>query len=364
MSTAATDAPSATATSSRPVPRGMTPRKRKDGTPNPKFRDVLSVDKPLAGQLFGVFQFLSPEKIIKDKERFFFDAFIRQWDLNHSLVKFEAFIQFVAFKYHLSAESLIHDLEEFVEEEKAEWVKTASCENDYKTFLDREETRLQAEYTKKHKFQTNVRGVKNSGNFPSQEEAEFRARLLRSQGADNDVCVGPVGTWLTWDPEAYKTGRVEYLEEELNQLMHEKEKNEAQAKAEFAARVRETKEKAIQANKENAAKFGTKITQDINANGDLVGVSTLGGVERTLETLDHPATIDDIHRELFVGDNIVPRDTDHGLSALSALSASSRPPATTDAVTDAATDAVTDAVTSASAKEGVPIQETAAVLGE
>ena len=28
--------------------------------------------------------------------------------------------------------------------------------------------------------------------------------------------------WMPWNPEAYKTGRVEYLEDELNQLMAEK----------------------------------------------------------------------------------------------------------------------------------------------
>ena len=43
---------------------------------------------------------------------------------------------------------------------------------------------------------------------------------------NHDVFVGPVGTWMPWEPEAYRTGRVEYLEEELNQLMHEKNKNE------------------------------------------------------------------------------------------------------------------------------------------
>ena len=49
--------------------------------------------------------------------------------------------------------------------------------------------------------------------------------------------VGPVGMWMPWEPEAYKTGRVEYLEDELNQLMSEKNKNEKAAKQEFEKRV-------------------------------------------------------------------------------------------------------------------------------
>ena len=44
--------------------------------------------------------------------------------------------------------------------------------------------------------------------------------------------------------QAYKTGRVEYLEEQLNQLMSEKNKNEENAKIQFEKRVRDTKENA------------------------------------------------------------------------------------------------------------------------
>ena len=54
--------------------------------------------------------------------------------------------------------------------------------------------------------------------------------MLRELDNNHDVFIGPVGTWMPWDPEAYKTGRVEYLEEELNQLMNEKVKNEKEAK--------------------------------------------------------------------------------------------------------------------------------------
>ena len=56
---------------------------------------------------------------------------------------------------------------------------------------------------------------------------------MREVDPNHNVYVGPVGMWMPWEPEAYKTGRVEYLEEELNNLMHEKTKNEAKAKQEF-----------------------------------------------------------------------------------------------------------------------------------
>ena len=50
--------------------------------------------------------------------------------------------------------------------------------------------------------------------------------MLREIDPNHNVYVGPVGMWMPFEPDAYKTGRVEYLEEELNQLMHEKNKNE------------------------------------------------------------------------------------------------------------------------------------------
>jgi len=81
-----------------------------------------------------------------------------------------------------------------------------------------------------------------------------------------------VGVWLPWDPNAYKTGRVEFMEEELNQLYHEKMKNEAKAKDEFDKRIKDTKQKAIEDNIQKAEKSGNVLTQSINEEGELVGV--------------------------------------------------------------------------------------------
>ena len=84
-----------------------------------------------------------------------------------------------------------------------------------KTFLDAKEEDLEKTFNEMYSFQTNTRGLKVRGSYPSQEEAELRCKLLREIDPNHDVFVGPVGMWMPWDPEAYKTGRVEYLEEEL-----------------------------------------------------------------------------------------------------------------------------------------------------
>jgi hypothetical protein len=118
------------------------------------------------------------------------------------------------------------------------------------------------------------------------------------------VFVGPVGLWMPWDPESYKTGRVEYMEEELNQLMHEKNKNETNAKNTFDQRLKDTKQKAIEENIKNAEKSGNKLTQTIDDTGNLIGVNNINTQENKLKEQDVILT-SDITNELFEGDNII-----------------------------------------------------------
>jgi len=58
----------------------------------------------------------------------------------------------------------------------------------------------------------------------------------------------------------------------LNQLHHEKLKNEQKAKEDFEKRVFENKKKAIEKNVELAKKSGNVLTQTMDENGNLVGV--------------------------------------------------------------------------------------------
>jgi len=287
----------------------------KDGSPNPKYVDLLDVDKPIAGQTFGCFSFITPEKILKQKEMYFFEEFLKKWEFSKSMEKFHQFINFVSFKYKLNFEDVMKDYEGFVKEERDNII-SSSIEDDYKTFIDKEEDNLEKQFNIMHNFQTSVRGFKSRGHFASQEEAELRAKLIREVDPSFDVFVGPVGTWLPWEPEAYKTGRVEYMEEELNQLAQEKQKNESAAKNAFEARVKETKQKAIDENKKNAEKHGNILTQDIDQDGNLIGVSATSQEKALTTEGSDTISVADIRSELFDGENIVVGKTDYGRSEL------------------------------------------------
>lgn len=282
--------------------RKLETRFNSDGSENEKYIDLLDEDKPIAAQKFACISFVSPEHILKRKEIFMFEKFIKSWDFHKSLEKYNQFLSFVSFKHNLSMDTLSADLKEFVDAERDSIVST-NMEDEYKNFLDRTEDKLEKEFNEKHDFQTSIRGIKIRGSFPTQEEAELRCKVLRKVDPNHDVYVGPVGMWIPFHPDAYKTGKVEYMEETLNELMSEKEKNEEQAKEEFEYRVKETKREAIAKNKKLAEETGNVITQTINEDGNLVSVDN---TNTQVESLKDDADVSDIKKELFEGDNIVP----------------------------------------------------------
>jgi len=274
--------------------------KMTDGTDNPKYVDLLDEDKAISGQKFACISFVSPENILEDKNRFYFQEFLKYFDFSKSIEKYHQFLNFLGFKYNLQFNDLVSDFEEFLKSEK-DTFDSDKLRNDFKTFIDNNEQKLQEDFDNVHAFQTNTRGLKIRGVYATQGEAELRCKLLREVDPNHNVYVGPIGMWMPWDPEAYKTGRVEYMEEELNQLMSEKNKNEQKAKQEFEKRVLETKRKAIEENIRLAKEHDNKLTQNIDKEGNLYGVNNT--IENAL-TGENVSSAD-IKKELFEGDNII-----------------------------------------------------------
>jgi len=271
--------------------------------------DLLDEDRPIAEQRFACLSFVSPEYIIKNKNLFLFESFLREYEFSKTMEKFTKFINFISYKYNIKSDDLHEQFKKFVDSERS--TLQTSVEDDYKNFIDNNEKRLEEDYSRKNEFQTSVRGIKVRGVFPTQEEAELRCKMLRNLDPNHDVYVGPVGIWMPFHPEAYKTGNVQYLEKELNELMHEKKKNDDYSKSEFDKRIKESKVNAIQENIEKAKENNNRLTQTINENGELVSIQNMNTQEKNLGV---NATLDEIKKELFEGDNIVIGKSDHGLS--------------------------------------------------
>jgi len=263
-------------------------KKQPNGKPNPKYVDSLEEDRPIRDQNFACVSFISPEKIVKQKELFMFEQFVRQWDFNKSMEKFVIFLNFLSEKFSIKFEDLTDDFKSFVDTEKENLSTTIT--GDYKTYIEKNEDDLEKKFMSDHAFQTSTRGIKIRGVYPSQEEAELRCKFLREKDPHFDIFVGPVGVWMPFDPDAYKTGKVEFLEEELNQLVNEKLKNESKAKEMFDERIKETKQKAIEDNRKMAEKTGNRLTQTITESGVLTGIEKI--VDNLTEKVDSVSVVD------------------------------------------------------------------------
>jgi len=248
--------------------------------------DELDEDPPFSGAKYVGISFLSPEKILKKRELFFFEQFVKIWDLNKSMQKYNDFLHFMIEKYNLSTDAVFKDFKDFLKEEEKR-LKEESVYDDYKTYVENHEDILMQQFQKENGFQTSVRGLKiRTPTYSSLEEAEEMVKKVRERDPTHDIFIGAVGKWMPWDPDAYKTGRIEFLEPELNQLHHEKTKNEARAKAEFEQRVRDTKRKAIMENVKLAEKSNNVLTQTIDENDNLIGVKEKVDFEEREEATD------------------------------------------------------------------------------
>jgi len=286
-----------------------------------KYVDLLDEDKPISGQKYVCLSFISPEDHIKNKELFYFEKFLKNFEFKKTFEKYTQFLNFLAYKYNLDFNKLTKDMEEFVEEEKENLFLT-TLDDEYKTFMDAKEEALQKEYNELHQFQTNTRGIKVRGVFGSQEEAEMRCKMLREIDPNHDVYVGAVGMWMPFHPEAYKTGRVEYLEKDLNELMSHKKKNDEISKEQFKERVKESKKKAIEENIAKARKEGNKLMQTIDEEGNLINADKMDVPGKNLlfgDKEDDDVSTADLRKELFEAEDVIvgrKKDNDHGLGEL------------------------------------------------
>ena len=105
-----------------------------------------------------------------EKNLFMFQQFLKHFDYSKSMGKFEQFLNFIIYKYGLDNNKIMSDLKDFKESEK-ELLIASTIEDDWKNFLDAKEDELTKVFSENFEFQTNVRGLKVRGSYPTQQEA-------------------------------------------------------------------------------------------------------------------------------------------------------------------------------------------------
>ena len=86
---------------------GFQKKKLDNGSKNPSYVDLCEEDATIPSQKFVCISFISPEKVLKQREQYIFDKFVQQWEFSKSIEKFGDFMNFVAFKYKLKLLSQI-----------------------------------------------------------------------------------------------------------------------------------------------------------------------------------------------------------------------------------------------------------------
>jgi Family of unknown function (DUF5832) len=239
--------------------------------------DHLTEDVPIPGQNFCLLSFLSPEKVLANKDIYFFEKFVANFEFNFRINSFEKFLmttlKSVNDKLNSEADAAeakdlsgvaqtlrdsrlrmdtIMDTFKTYTKSAQEDLKASKLKELFEDFVHSNRAVLENEFYTINEFRTTVRGLKIRGAYSSKEEAVARSKKLQRLDPIHNIFVAEVGKWLPWDPEPSQVGEQEYAEEKLNTLMKKYKENE-EAKEMFE---RENRAQMLNAGKKNKAKIG------------------------------------------------------------------------------------------------------------
>jgi hypothetical protein len=191
--------------------------------------DFLEVDKPIPGQNFVCLSFVSPDKVLEQKEKYLFYHYQRMRLQRYEKLFSDAFQTLIAENEDGTVElSRLFDMRKSMDALfKEDELEFRDFKEKFDDFRFTDEKKLGDKFDEMNDFKTSVRGIKVRGVWDTKQEAEMRAKILQRADESFNIFVGQVGYWLPWDPETNDIEDQEYLNEELNKLVKEKKKNDA-----------------------------------------------------------------------------------------------------------------------------------------
>lgn len=241
----------------------------------------LEADKEIPGQHYVCLSFLSPEKVLANKDIYLFNEFLKDYEIQYKIKSTESFVMKQVNQLQESAakiqdllenmvlkstsemtaeeakaafeEAVKHikegrviitkdvntDLEQYVRTEMSNFKQTVIQEA-YDTFLFKNRKRLEDDFFAQNEFRTTVRGLKVRGVYDTAAEATARAKTLQKLDPAFNIYVAQVGFWLPWDPDTQDVANQEYADDQLNQLMKKYKENEQQ-RDEFYEEMKRTR---------------------------------------------------------------------------------------------------------------------------
>ena len=254
----------------------------------------LECDDEIRGQKYICLSFLSPEKVLKNKDIFFFSEFLEFYALDYKVRATESFImeQFRVIQTalgdvvnslenaHLSksdvsgnvfkmlsaqttklreemSKKTALDLEAHVKKNMMDFRYT-NIQDAYDAYMVINRQRLEDKFHKENGFRTTIRGLKCRGVYSTHEHASARAQQLHKKDPYFNVYVAEMGQWLPWDPEAEDIPDQKYQNEQLDKLMQSYRENTSKKDAFFEEEKRQKMSEAASAAASAKAVFGEK----------------------------------------------------------------------------------------------------------
>ena len=141
-----------------------------------KLIDLLDEDKPIAEQKFTCLSFISPEKIIENKNEFLFQEFAKQYHFNKSAELLTKYSNYLSFKYGIDHDEIVKELHQFVESETEDMHN--DVRGDYQQFVDKNEESLEQQYREKTDFKLLFEVLKFAEYFQVKKKQNFVVRCF------------------------------------------------------------------------------------------------------------------------------------------------------------------------------------------
>jgi len=249
--------------------------------------DFLTEDPEISSQKIVLLSFLSPEKILAQKDVFMFGKFLDDYAVQWKTTKLEAWMaqQFQAINTKLEnlagrltdlsgaavdvrnnlvrVDRFVEEFQQYVRKNTAE-IANSELKKEYEDFTSKNSTQLEEEYFKLNDFHTTIRGIKVRGVFPSEAEATIKAKRLQKSDPTFNIYMGYVGKWMAWEPDPNKVKDQEYANDELNTLMKKYRENE-DARDTFYT---EQKNRKVAAVKSRSVEDADTVAGVVSANAD------------------------------------------------------------------------------------------------
>ena len=185
--------------------------------------DYLEQDEPIRNQNFVCLSFISPEEVLVNKDRYYFEKYITEFTskTNEMLTTLKNI-----FPDKQEELRILSDNYDFLFEAN-------KIHDHYKYFVNEKHDELEKSFYEANNFQTSVRGLKVRGVYDSIDEAKARSEKLRKlENNKFSIYIAQVGCWCPWSPNPEDITDQEFAETELNTLMHKYQEN-LDNKAEF-----------------------------------------------------------------------------------------------------------------------------------